>query len=192
VHVDAAVPPPSTLPAAAPSLLRRLKKGKTPVAAAAVADAAPAGLAAPRLVRRVGTVAGVVPPDELCSPAAAKLMHAMLEIRLVRAPGPPAALPTDAVDRGAEKDGDGDGDDDDDDADAPLCLVPLVPSIVAHVDVARRLLVLTPPAGLLDLTYVEKKKTAALRGFLPEVAAPYMSAADKRALYVATAGSWAT
>ena len=32
-------------------------------------------------VDEVGTVNGVIPPDELCDPAAASLMHAMLEIR---------------------------------------------------------------------------------------------------------------
>ena len=74
------------------TLMRRLKKGKAAAASVSASAPAPSSVAAEagqRLARRVGVVVGVVPPDELCGPAAAKLMHAMLEIRLARSPGPP-------------------------------------------------------------------------------------------------------
>lgn len=82
----------------------------------------------------VGVVEGVVPPDELCSPEMAKLMHSMLEIKFHH--------------------------------NEELCLVPLVPAIVRHVDIANRVLVMDPPDGLLELTYSEVKKYV-LRGYLP-------------------------
>lgn len=82
----------------------------------------------------VGVVEGVVPPDELCSPEMAKLMHSILEIKFYH--------------------------------NEELCLIPLVPSIVRHVDVANRVVVIDPPDGLLDLTYSETKKYV-LRGYLP-------------------------
>ena len=85
----------------------------------------------------VGTVVGVVLPEELCdTPSAAKLMHAMIEVKLA----------------GTEN----------------LTLLPLVPQIVLRVDLRAGRILLDPPAGLLDLVYVEKEKTVPLRGFLPE------------------------
>ena len=48
-----------------------------------------------------------------------------------------------------------------------LCLIPLVPKIVISVDIDLKRIVLDPPKGLLELTYVEKLKYV-LRGFLPE------------------------
>jgi 16S rRNA processing protein RimM len=98
----------------------------------------------------VGQVIGVVPPDELCDPAMAKLMHAMLEIRL----------------SGTED---------------KLCLIPLVPSIVTSVNTATMRIVIDPPSGLLDFTYIEKKKKIVIRGFLPEKAA-HLSKEDRRYL----------
>jgi hypothetical protein len=98
----------------------------------------------------VGQVIGVVPPDELCDPAMAKLMHAMLEIRLA-------------------------GTDD------KLCLIPLVPSIVTSVDVKAMRMIIDPPSGLLDFTYLEKKKKTVIRGFLPERAA-HLSKEDRKYL----------
>ena len=98
----------------------------------------------------VGQVIGVVPPDELCDPAMAKLMHAMLEIRLA----------------GTED---------------KLCLIPLVPSIVTSVDVLNRKIIINPPSGLLDFTYLEKKKKIVIRGFLPEKAS-YLTKEDRRYL----------
>ena len=82
----------------------------------------------------VGMVEGVVPPDELCSPEMAKLMHSILEIKFYH--------------------------------NEELCLIPLVPSIVRHVDIVNRILVIDPPEGLLDLTYCENRKYV-LRGYLP-------------------------
>ena len=98
----------------------------------------------------VGQVIGVVPPDELCDPAMAKLMHAMLEIRLA----------------GGED---------------RLCLIPLVPSIVTSVDVKTMRMIIDPPTGLLDFTYLEKKKKIVIRGFLPEKAS-YLTKEDRRYL----------
>ena len=50
-----------------------------------------------------------------------------------------------------------------------LCLVPLVPAIVPNVDLANRLITILPPDGLLDLTYEEKQRQKAIRGFLPDI-----------------------
>mmetsp|Transcript_25641 Transcript_25641/g.24501 ORF Transcript_25641/g.24501 Transcript_25641/m.24501 type:complete len:399 (+) Transcript_25641:138-1334(+) len=103
-----------------------------------------------KTAKLVGSVIGVVPPDELCDPAMAKLMHAMLEIRIA----------------GTED---------------KLCLIPLVPSIVTSVDMLTRRIVLDPPKGLLDNTYLEKKLKVVIRGFLPERAA-HLSKEDRRYL----------
>lgn len=93
--------------------------------------------------RLIGHVVGVVPPDELCnSPTTQAKMHSMLEVCRVGA-----------------KD---------------LCLVPLVPDIVSDMqrDPQSNLITridILPPAGLLDLTYVETVRMS-IRGFLPECA----------------------
>jgi len=63
-----------------------------------------------------------------------------------------------------------------------LCLLPLVPQIVTHVDLVKRVVVVDPPAGLLDLVYVEKQKTVALRGFLPAESV-VLTAKAKKLLY---------
>ena len=98
----------------------------------------------------VGQVVGVVPPDELCDPAMAKLMHAMLEILIA----------------GTED---------------KLCLIPLVPSIVTSVDIKTNGIVIDPPAGLLDFTYLQKKEKTVIRGFLPEKAM-HLSNEDRKYL----------
>jgi 16S rRNA processing protein RimM len=103
-----------------------------------------------KTAKLVGCVIGVVPPDELCDPAMAKLMHAMLEIRLA-------------------------------DTEDKLCLIPLVPSIVTSVDMLNRKIILDPPKGLLDNTYLEKKIKVVIRGFLPERAA-HLSKEDRKYL----------
>lgn len=89
----------------------------------------------------IGTVVGVVPPDELCDPATAALMHAMIEIKLYS---------KDKVKT----------------SNNAMCLIPLVPSIVIDIDNVNKYMVIDPPAGLLDLTYAQKIRTV-IRGYLP-------------------------
>ena len=116
----------------------------------------------------IGIVEGVVPPDELCSPEMARLMHSLLEIRLLthsEAMDLATSLATSFTTStprsrkmAALKDYHGD-----------LCLVPLVPSIVRIVDTKLNLLVIDPPTGLLELTYEEKIK-ANIKGYFAEYA----------------------
>lgn len=101
----------------------------------------------------VAEVVGVVPPDELCNPALAALMHSMLEIQLISGP----------------QKGD-------------LCLVPFVPSIVKDINLDEGRLVLDPPLGLLEATYKKIEKEVVIRGFLPEQAATYLSDNDRYVL----------
>jgi 16S rRNA processing protein RimM len=112
----------------------------------------------------IGVVSGVVPPDELCDPSLAALMHAMLEVKLDR---------KDSVE---VDDPDGPGD--------TMCLIPLVPSIVTSVVLKddEKMIVINPPEGLLDLTYVEKKKFV-IRGFLPAKSA-YLTDAERELLKI--------
>lgn len=105
---------------------------------------------APSVSVLVGQVVGVVPPDELCDPAMAKLMHAMLEILLA-------------------------GNED------KLCLIPLVPSIVTSVDIKTNRIIIDPPSGLLDFTYLQKKEKTVIRGFLPDKAM-HLSNEDRKYL----------
>ena len=56
-----------------------------------------------------------------------------------------------------------------------------MPSIVTRVDLPGKRLYVRPPAGLLELGYEEKERTAAVRGFLPERSA-VLGAADRREL----------
>ena len=105
----------------------------------------------------VGLVEGVVPPDELCSPEMAKLMHSLIELRL---------FPIGSTrSRTNINDWNDDVDSDQLNSDV-MCLVPFVPSIVKIIDNDRKVLVFDPPIGLLDLTYREKKKYV-IRGYLP-------------------------
>jgi 16S rRNA processing protein RimM len=87
-------------------------------------------------LNKVGVVAGVVLPDDLCDVSAASLIHAMLEIKK---PG----------------------------LQEELCLIPFVPSIVLDVDRENSAILLDPPSGLLDITYVEQKRIV-IKGYLPE------------------------
>ena len=48
-----------------------------------------------------------------------------------------------------------------------LCLIPMVPQIVPLVNLEEDYIEIDPPVGLLDLSYAEKKKKVAIRGFLP-------------------------
>jgi 16S rRNA processing protein RimM len=63
-----------------------------------------------------------------------------------------------------------------------LCLIPFVPSIVLSVDLAGCALLLDPPKGLLQLTYMEKEKEVAIKGFLPERAALHLNGWERREL----------
>ena len=109
----------------------------------------------------IGIIEGIVPPDELCSPEIAKLMHSLIEIRLI--PKEQQQKQNDMIRNGniiknIENDG------------GTLCLVPLVPEIVLDIDIDLQIVVLDPPEGLLDLTYQENKKYV-IKGYLAAVAA---------------------
>jgi len=109
----------------------------------------------------LGTVVGVVPPEELTdSPSASKLMHAMLEIE--------------KANHGSVGGGGGEGK-------GALCLVPLVPQIVTLVLLAEKRILLDPPAGLLDLIYHTAPKRVTIRGFLPAQSA-YLKPLERRQL----------
>jgi ribosomal 30S subunit maturation factor RimM len=106
----------------------------------------------------IAVVVGVVPPGELCeSPAAAKLMHAQLELRIlspdISSIGKKVSNSVPRKPRGPPQ----------------HCLIPLVPSIVPMVDLQHRCLFLDPPPGLLELTYVLDAggKGRAVKGYLP-------------------------
>eukprot|EP00978_Attheya_sp_CCMP212_P017229 scaffold45757_cov56-Attheya_sp.AAC.4 len=91
----------------------------------------------------VGTVGGIVLADEIC--AVPGLGNDMLEVVLPR--GLHGSAPSWRDD---------------------LILIPLVDQIVPRVDLQNRAIYITPPWGLLDLTYVREEKVR-IRGFLPEV-----------------------
>lgn len=133
----------------------------------------------------IARIVGVVPPDELCdSPVAAKLMHAQLELEILAGSryGYQHAVPStesmatksassgqQAVTPGRQRRATGqDIGPSASHKRAQLCLVPMVPSIVVIVDLARRCVFLDPPAGLLELTYQLQVKPRAVKGFLPE------------------------
>ena len=135
----------------------------------------------------VGVVVGVVPPDELCDPAAAKLMHAMLEIKLLPKAASKGGQSTQQTTTSTKKNKDKNSLFTSNDLTSPplpnlLCLIPLVPSIVTHVDISTNTIILNPPKGLLELTYEEKIKVGGIRGFLPEFAATYLTVIEKRRL----------
>jgi 16S rRNA processing protein RimM len=90
--------------------------------------------------RYVGTVAGVVFSDDVCSVPG--LGHDYLEITLPRGVGGTSSYRDEMV------------------------LIPMVPAIVPEVDITGRRVVIDPPTGLLDLTYVRDEKTR-IKGFLP-------------------------
>ena len=97
----------------------------------------------------IGAVVGIIPPDELCDTAFARLMHAQLELELFTVTDKKRMPLTNDELR-------------------QLCLVPFVPSIVPIVDVVNQCLFIDPPIGLLDMTYNEKLKRVVIRGYLPE------------------------
>jgi len=91
----------------------------------------------------VGTVGGVVLAEDMC--AVPGLGQDMLEIVLSRGPGRTASWKDEMV------------------------LIPLVPQIVPHVDIKGGAIHITPPLGLLDLTYLREEKVR-IKGFLPPAA----------------------
>ncbi len=88
----------------------------------------------------VGTVLGVVLAEEMC--AIPGLLHDQLEIGVAK-------------------------DENDMDPKAPqdLLLIPLVPEIVPKIDLENEMILVDPPAGLLDLTYVREEKVK-IKGLL--------------------------
>ena len=108
-----------------------------------------------------GIVVGVVLPEDLCDSAElALLMHACLEVQKTGSSSSSSSQKSE------------------------LCLLPLVPSIVTHVDVVARRILVQPPEGLLDLVYEEKDKAVTLRGFLPSAVA--LSPLNRRLLEQST------
>jgi 16S rRNA processing protein RimM len=88
----------------------------------------------------IGTILGVVLAEEMC--AIPGLLHDQLEIGLTR-----------KNNNGAESEA------------QELLLIPLVPEIVPKIDLENQMVLLDPPAGLLDLTYVKEEKVK-IKGLL--------------------------
>ena len=88
----------------------------------------------------VGIVGGVVFSEDVCSIPG--LGHDYLEIILPRGIGGTLSYRDEMV------------------------LIPMVPEIVPEVDINGRRVMIDPPSGLLDLTYIRDEKTR-IKGFLP-------------------------
>lgn len=88
----------------------------------------------------VGIVSGIVLAEEMS--AIPGLGQDLIEIILPRGPGATASWKDELV------------------------LIPLVPQIVPTVDIKKRAVYVSPPFGLLDLTYVREDKVR-IKGFLP-------------------------
>ncbi len=82
--------------------------------------------------RLVGTILGVVLAEEMC--AIPGLLHDQIEVGVTRGTSDPEGSPQD------------------------LLLIPLVPEIVPKIDLENQMILVDPPAGLLDLTYVREEK----------------------------------
>ena len=89
----------------------------------------------------VGTVDGIVLAEEMC--AIPGLGHDMLEVVVASKEAKPKT--------GVPKD---------------LVLIPLVPEIVPKIDLSEKIIIIDPPAGLLDLTYIRDEKVQ-IKGLLP-------------------------
>lgn len=87
----------------------------------------------------VGKISGVVLAEEMC--AIPGLLHDMLEVEATR----------EVTDIGLPQD---------------LILIPMVPEIVIKINLEDQLLLVDPPSGLLDLTYIREEKVK-LKGLLP-------------------------
>ena len=48
-------------------------------------------------------------------------------------------------------------------------MVPLVPDIVPVIDIVNKRIFLSPPVGLLDITYTDQPKRVVIRGYLPHI-----------------------
>ena len=90
--------------------------------------------------RFIGTVAGIIFAAEMC--VIPGLGNDLLEISLQRRPGVTSSW------------------------NDKLVLIPFVPAIVSRVDIKQKTVHITPPFGLLDLTYVKEEKVR-IKGFLP-------------------------
>ena len=88
--------------------------------------------------RLVGTILGVVLAEEMC--AIPGLLHDQIEVGVTR----------DTSDPNSPQD---------------LLLIPLVPEIVPKIDLENQMILVDPPAGLLDLTYVREEKVK-IKGLL--------------------------
>mmetsp|Transcript_8246 Transcript_8246/g.24365 ORF Transcript_8246/g.24365 Transcript_8246/m.24365 type:complete len:389 (+) Transcript_8246:298-1464(+) len=89
----------------------------------------------------VGTILGVVLAEEMC--AIPGLLHDQIEVGVARNAGE------------AEKPG----------SPQDLLLIPLVPEIVPKIDLENQMILVDPPKGLLDLTYVREEKVK-IKGLL--------------------------
>eukprot|EP00600_Ochromonadales_sp_CCMP1393_P000474 CAMPEP_0174977346 /NCGR_PEP_ID=MMETSP0004_2-20121128/13555_1 /TAXON_ID=420556 /ORGANISM="Ochromonas sp., Strain CCMP1393" /LENGTH=385 /DNA_ID=CAMNT_0016228513 /DNA_START=238 /DNA_END=1395 /DNA_ORIENTATION=+ len=132
--------------------------------------------------RPVAKVVGVIPPDELCDPGAAALMHAQLELSVFDI-GTSSIVPVkdDGVDAPAVTAPfrDEHQEQQQQEQQQRLCLVPLVPNIVPVVDISNGRLFLEPPAGLLETTYGQAgPRRVVVRGYLPE-SIERLTAADR-------------
>jgi 16S rRNA processing protein RimM len=87
----------------------------------------------------VGKISGVVLAEEMC--AIPGLLHDMLEVEATR----------EVTDIGLPQD---------------LILIPMVPEIVIKINLEDQLILVDPPSGLLDLTYIREEKVK-LKGLLP-------------------------
>jgi ribosomal 30S subunit maturation factor RimM len=88
----------------------------------------------------VGTVNGIVLAEERC--AIPGLGHGMLEVATIASAGNKPGVPN------------------------YLVLIPLVTEIVPKIDLSKQIIVIDPPAGLLDLTYIREEKVR-IKVFLP-------------------------
>lgn len=106
----------------------------------------------------VGRVLGVVPREELTG--SAELGHDLLEIEL----------------GGEEEEA---TDDEGEGVDPDTVLVPYVPQIVPRVLLERGLLLIDPPAGLLEIVQPKRKERVVIRALIPERAVSLLEPSDE-------------
>ena len=93
----------------------------------------------------VGTVSGVVPADELC--AIPGLLHDQLEVKVAREK-------SESEHKSPRR------------STQNLLLIPMVPEIVIKINLEDGNIIIDPPSGLLDLTFVREEKVR-IKGLLP-------------------------